>query len=50
VEESGFHRMIAEAASGQVSYAEVLEVFGGQLGSEARALLQALVTVHGRGY
>jgi predicted ATPase len=50
VTKSGFHRMIAEAASGQVSYAEVLEVFGGKLGSEARALLQALVTVHGRGY
>lgn len=50
VTNSGFHRMIAEAAAGQVSYPEVLETFGGQLGSEARALLQALVTVSGRGY
>ena len=50
VTNSGFHRMIAEAAAGRVSYAEVLELFGGQLGSEARALLQALVAVGGRGY
>lgn len=50
VTNSGFHRMIAEAAAGQVSYREVLATFGGQLGSEARALLQALVTAGGRGY
>jgi predicted ATPase len=50
VTNSGFHRMIAEAAAGQASYGEVLETFGGQLGSEARALLQALVAVQGRGY
>jgi hypothetical protein len=42
--------MIAEAAAGQASYREVLDTFGGQLGSEARALLQALLTVQGRGY
>ncbi|HEY1622960.1 MAG TPA: hypothetical protein VGG16_04105 [Streptosporangiaceae bacterium] len=50
VTNSGFHRMIAEAAAGQASYREVLDTFGGQPGSEARALLQALVTVQGRGY
>ncbi len=50
VTKSGFHRMIAETASGEVSYADVLATFGGQLGSEARALLQALIAVHGRGY
>jgi predicted ATPase len=52
VTNSGFHRMIAEAAAGQgqVTYREVLETFDGQLGSEARALLQALVTMQGRGY
>lgn len=50
VTNSGFHRLVAEAAAGQANYREVLEAFGGQLGSEARALLQALVTVQGRGY
>jgi predicted ATPase len=50
VTKSGFHRMIAETASGEMSYADVLATFGGQLGSEARALLQALIAVHGRGY
>ena len=41
VTNSGFHRMITEAAAGQASYGEVLETFGGELGSEARALLEA---------
>jgi hypothetical protein len=50
VTNSGFHRLVAEAAAGQASYREVLDAFGGQLGSEARALLQALVTAQGRGY
>ncbi|MDX6418935.1 MAG: hypothetical protein QOG28_3555 [Trebonia sp.] len=50
VTKSGFHRMIAETASGEMSYTDVLATFGGQLGSEARALLQALIAVHGRGY
>jgi predicted ATP-binding protein involved in virulence len=50
VTKSGFHRMIAETASGEMSYTDVLATFGGQLGSEARALLQALIAAHGRGY
>lgn len=50
VTNSGFHRMIGEVAAGQASYREVLEAFDGQLGSEARALLQALVAAGGRGY
>lgn len=50
VTNSGFHRTIAEAAAGQATYQEVLDMFGGQLGAEARALLQALVAAQGRGY
>jgi len=50
VTNSGFHRMLAEAAAGELSYGEVLDTFHGQLGSEARPLLQALIAVQGRGY
>jgi ATPase subunit of ABC transporter with duplicated ATPase domains len=50
VTNSGFHRMIAEAAAGEVTYTDVLEAFSGQVGSEARALLQALIAMHSRGY
>ena len=42
VTQSGFHRMLEDAASGRESYEEVKNKFGGQLGSEALALLRIL--------
>jgi predicted ATPase len=43
VTDSGFHRMIANEVSGHHSYDEVLAAFNGSLGSEGRALVQALL-------
>ena len=43
VTDSGFHRMIADAVSVHSSYDEVLAAFGGSIGSEGRALIQALL-------
>jgi predicted ATPase len=43
VTESGFHRMIADAVSAHDSYDEVLAALGGSIGSEGRALVQALL-------
>lgn len=45
VTDSGFHRMIADAVSVHGSYDEVLTAFGGNIGSEGRALVQALLAV-----
>lgn len=44
VVQTGFHRMIAEAVAGK-SYEEVLELFAGRLGGEARALARALTLI-----
>lgn len=44
VVQTGFHRMIADALVSR-SYEEVLELFGNQLGGEARALARALSLV-----
>ena len=43
VTDSGFHRMIADAVSVHRSYDEVLAAFNGSIGSEGRALVQALL-------
>jgi predicted ATPase len=43
VTNSGFHRMLVEAASTHSSYGEVVAAFDGQLGAEARALVQGLL-------
>jgi predicted ATPase len=43
VTDSGFHRMIADAVSVHDSYDEVLAAFAGSIGSEGRALVQALL-------
>ena len=43
VTDSGFHRMIADAVSDHRSYDEVLAAFNGSIGSEGRALVQALL-------
>jgi len=42
VTESGFYKKLAQAAAGKRTYAEVLQEFDGKLGSEARAIAQAL--------
>lgn len=43
VTESGFHKMLQDAATEHRSYERVLEHFGGQLGEEARAILRAKI-------
>ena len=43
VTDSGFHRMIADAVADHRSYNDVLDAFGGHIGSEGRALVQALL-------
>lgn len=47
VTESGFHKMIAEAAS-SLSYEELLEKFGKQIGAEGRAIARVM-TADARG-
>lgn len=42
VTESGFYKKLAQAAARKRTYAEVLQEFDGKLGSEARAIAQAL--------
>jgi ABC-type transport system involved in cytochrome c biogenesis ATPase subunit len=43
VTQSGFHRLLHEAVSEGSSYYDVLGKFDGQLGDEARAIVQALI-------
>jgi predicted ATPase len=43
VTDSGFHRMIADVVGAHHSYDEVLAAFNGSIGSEGRALVQALL-------
>ncbi|MCA0146660.1 AAA family ATPase [Blastococcus sp. LR1] len=45
VSQSGFHRMLQDAAEEGLSYDEIVDRFGGALGGEARSLAQALVAV-----
>lgn len=44
VTQAGFHQLIAEHAVGR-TYEQILELFGGQLGAEGRALARALSLV-----
>lgn len=43
VTRAGFHRMLGDAVGEGSSYEDIVERFGGQLGSEARGLVRALV-------
>jgi predicted ATPase len=47
VTESGFHKMLADAAA-TMSYEELLEKFGSQIGAEGRAIARALTTPNRR--
>jgi ABC-type cobalamin/Fe3+-siderophores transport system ATPase subunit len=40
--QSGFHKLLEEAAEKSSSYSEAVDYFGGHLGAEARAILQAI--------
>lgn len=42
VSQSGFHRMLSEAADRHSSFEEVIEYFNNELGAEARAILRGL--------
>lgn len=43
VTKSGFHKLLQDAVSDGSSYRRVLKGFGGQLGDEAKAIVQALI-------
>lgn len=43
VTSTGFHRMLADAALSSGSYEEALATFGGQLGSEGKSMLRAMM-------
>lgn len=43
VTQSGFHRLLRDAVSDGSTYRRVLDKFDGQLGDEARAIVQALI-------
>ncbi|MFN7767716.1 MAG: AAA family ATPase [Planctomycetaceae bacterium] len=43
VTESGFHRMLQQAVDKKKDYEEVLAIFGNRLGSEAKAIVRALI-------
>lgn len=43
VTQSGFHKLLQDAVSDGSSYRRVLKSFGGQLGDEAKAIVQALI-------
>ena len=49
VTQSGFHRLLQEAVSDGSSYRAVLSHFKGQLGDEAKAIVQALVAARDEG-
>jgi ABC-type cobalamin/Fe3+-siderophores transport system ATPase subunit len=46
---SGFHRRLAEAVSDNLTYEAILEQFHGQLGTEAKAIVRALIATRNRG-
>lgn len=43
VTQSGFHRILSSAIDGGASYAQIIQRFEGQIGSEARAIVRALI-------
>lgn len=49
VTSSGFHKMLADAVEENLSYGDVVERFGGQLGDEARAIVRSLIASRGIG-
>lgn len=48
VTRSGFHRDLEQAVNEGLAYHEVVERFGGELGSEAKSLVRVLISVRGR--
>lgn len=48
VSASGFHRTIQEIVASGASYSEIVEMFNGHLGMEARSLIQAMTTARRR--
>src|SRR5205807_2550155 len=43
VTDSGFHKLISEAVDNGLSYEEIVERFGDQLGDEARGIARSLI-------
>jgi hypothetical protein len=43
VKQSGFHKLLSECVEQGLSYQEVLDTFGGELGAEAKAIVRALI-------
>lgn len=48
VTESGFHKMLTESVDGTRTYRQMIQEFGDQLGSEAKALVQTLISLRRR--
>jgi predicted ATPase len=48
VNATGFHTMLAEAASQTINYQTALDMFDGELGAEGRAILRAMITARTR--
>lgn len=46
---SGYHRMIRAAVRDDMSYPALLEHFGGQLGTEAKAIARTLIAIRDSG-
>ncbi|GIF16613.1 AAA family ATPase [Actinoplanes teichomyceticus] len=49
VTDSGYHRMIRAAVRDNMSYPALLEHFGGQLGTEAKAIARTLIAIRDSG-
>jgi hypothetical protein len=43
VTQSGFHALLKHAVSQGTSYEDIINLYGGQLGQEARGILRAMV-------
>jgi hypothetical protein len=44
VTQAGFHKLLQEAIAAYNTYDEIVHHFGGELGSEAKAIVQALIS------
>ena len=47
VTNSGFHKMLSDAVEEGLSYDDVVQKLGGQLGDEARGIVRSLIAARG---
>jgi predicted ATP-dependent endonuclease of OLD family len=48
VTHSGFHKMLSDAVGDDASFADVVDIFDGELGGEAKAIIRALIAVRSK--